>query len=67
MHKHYDLHKALFVVVLRKYERFYEQIAQFNIRICWADFYLRDERCLGKSKTVARIRASRLSVTHPRF
>lgn len=67
MHKHYDLHKALFVVVLRKYERFYEQIAEFNIRIHWGDFYRTVGRYSGKSKTVARIWAARLSVTHPQF
>lgn len=67
MHKHYDLHKVLFVVVLRKYERFYKQIARFNIRICRADFYQQDARYSGKSKTVARIRAARLTATHPRF
>ena len=67
MHKHYDLHKVLFVVVLRKYERFYEQIAEFNIRIRWEDFYREAGRYSRKSKTVARIRAARLRATHPRF
>lgn len=67
MHKHYNLHKALFVVVLRKYERFYEQIAEFNIRIRWEDFYREAGRYSGKSITVARIREARLRATHPRF
>lgn len=67
MHKHYDLHKALFVVVLRKYERFYEQIAEFNIRIRWEDFYREAGRYSRKSTTVARIREARLRATHPRF
>ena len=56
MHKQYDLYKALIAVVLRKYERFYEQIAQFNIRISRGDYNLEAGRYSGKSKTVTRLR-----------
>ena len=42
-----------FMVVLQKYQRFYEQIGQFNICVCWADFSRGFKQRRRKSETVA--------------